>query len=178
MHYLYHAVPHDMRGTILYPLNILKDTQPDLYKNLVKKYIGREDVTLLAPVPPLDCLWNDVLYFSPVHPQEIQQALIEITGNSFHKKKFYQIDPMLLDPQKTTVYLPPLPSEKNQQRPEDFVNYIPQEMEKYSTLPDITKRYYKKAHDLGWTILAYNRVPQILYKGSLDITNIPIITIE
>ena len=178
MNYLYHQVPEDMREAILYPLHTLKEIYPDLYENLIKKYIGREDVTLLAPVPPLSCRWNDVLYFSPVHPQEINQALIDITGSGLKRKKFYKIDPALFDPQKTTVYLPPLPSEKDQQRPEDFTDYIPEELGKYSTLPDITKRYYKKAHDLGWTILAYNRVPQILYKGSLDITNIPIITIE
>lgn len=72
--YLYHKVPPDFVGPILYPLNRLKQRLPDVYARQVKKYQGREAV-LKRRIPHLNCLWNDVLHFSPVHPTQCRAAL-------------------------------------------------------------------------------------------------------
>lgn len=68
--YIYHFKRQNMLGNKLIPLNKLKDIYPDAYKEHVKKYEGREKV-LEKRVPILDCLWNDVLHFSPINPQLI-----------------------------------------------------------------------------------------------------------
>ena len=74
MEVLYHRVPTNMSGTILYPLNELKKLHPELYAEHVKKYEGREQL-LTTEVPPLECLWNDVLHFTAVAPSELKANL-------------------------------------------------------------------------------------------------------
>lgn len=68
--YVYHFKRKNMIGDILMPLNMQKKNFPELYKDHVKKYIGREKL-LTKKIPILDCLWNDVLHFSPINPQLI-----------------------------------------------------------------------------------------------------------
>ncbi|MBI2087070.1 MAG: hypothetical protein HYT69_02770 [Candidatus Zambryskibacteria bacterium] len=68
MEYLYHQIPKNMFGTLLYPLNVLKETHPEIYAEHAKKYVGREQL-LTATVPPLNCLWNDVLHFTAIAPR-------------------------------------------------------------------------------------------------------------
>jgi len=68
-------VPKKMKGKILYPLNVLKKKYPTLYKKEVQKYDGRKKV-LQGKIPsPFNCLWNDVLHFSPVEPSKVMNAL-------------------------------------------------------------------------------------------------------
>jgi hypothetical protein len=74
--HVYHWRRPDLRGTVLYPLNLLASVHPDLYDTEVKKYVGREDL-LTFRVPYLDVLWNDVLHTSTVHPSTIRLALEE-----------------------------------------------------------------------------------------------------
>lgn len=76
MEHVYHWRRPDLRGTVLYPLNLLASVHPDLYDTEVKKYVGREDL-LTFRVPYLDVLWNDVLHTSTVHPSTIRLALEE-----------------------------------------------------------------------------------------------------
>ncbi len=68
--YIYHFKRKNMVGDKLIPLNKLKDIYPEAYNEHVKKYDGREKL-LKKRVPILDCLWNDVLHFSPINPQLI-----------------------------------------------------------------------------------------------------------
>ena len=71
MIYLYHSVPKNLEGSILYPLNTLKGKHPDIYEQQVSKYVGREHIKEQR-IPILDCLWNDVLHFSAVNPKEVK----------------------------------------------------------------------------------------------------------
>jgi len=59
-YFLYHLVPKNIRGDILYPLNILKSIYPDIYQYQVNKYFGREYI-IEQRIPLFNCLWNDVL---------------------------------------------------------------------------------------------------------------------
>lgn len=63
-----------MQGEVLYPLNALKSVMPEVYDRQVRKYKGRERV-LKELIPPLDCLWNDVLHLSPINPQIIVNTM-------------------------------------------------------------------------------------------------------
>ncbi len=74
--YLYQRVSVNLQGNMLLPLNELKQVYDNLYQLHVKKYRDREGV-LERRVLPLDCLWNDVLHLSPIHPHKIKKASIE-----------------------------------------------------------------------------------------------------
>lgn len=174
MDYLYHAVPLEMSGTTLYPLNVLKLKYPSLYQKEADKYAGRETV-MQKPVPILDCLWNDVLHFSAVHPAEIKKVLIEAGFANSPTRDFYQVNPRTLSPEQTVIYLYSTASiEVNVQ---DFIEYDPTLLSKLSVVPPGTKAYYKEMFMHGMKPLRYHLVPHILYRGVLDVTGIPIISV-
>ena len=51
----------------------MKDQHPAVYEEHVKKYKGRERL-LRREIPLLNCLWNDVLHISPIHPQLVMDT--------------------------------------------------------------------------------------------------------
>ena len=72
-----------MEGETLYPLNKLKDVYSNIYEEARSKYKGREAV-MRHKIPYLNCLWNDVLHLTVVHPQKLKDALG--TDNNFVKE--------------------------------------------------------------------------------------------
>ncbi len=171
MSYIYHGVPKNLTGNILYPLNVIKEKFPELYVEKAKKYVGREHV-MEQKIPILNCLWNDVLHFSSVNPKALKEALVE-SGLKDFPMSFYQIDPTLLDSANTVVYL----YTSKQKTDNDFIPYDPNEVEKFSKVPQATKDYYKEIISSGGNPLMYHLIPHILHKGPLDISNMPIITV-
>lgn len=176
MIYLYHSVPKNLQGNILYPLNALKEKHPDIYEQQVSKYVGREHITKQR-IPILDCLWNDVLHFSAVNPKEVKQALAEAGRNPDFKMSYYQVDPKLIEPKNAIVYLYTHTDNKDKMNEENFASYNPDEVAKFSSMPQATKDYYKEMIDKGERPLLYHRIPHIPYKGTLDITDLPIISV-
>jgi len=90
--YVYHRVPDDLKGHILSPLNQLKSVYPSLYVTKAAHYQNREAM-MQARLPILDCLWTDVLHFSPVHPGKVQQALAE-AGFIRKPRRYFEVDPL------------------------------------------------------------------------------------
>lgn len=173
MNYLYHRVPDCMSGTILYPLNVLREKYPAVYECAAGKYVGREHL-MQEKIGPLNCLWNDVLHFTAVDPNDIKQAIIQ-AGRNFHGS-YYQIDPNLIDSKNAIVYLY-TDNQPNKPNKNDFVEYDPSEIWKYSNMNQDTKDYYKETIAKGNRPLIFHRIPHILYKGSIDVGNVKIITI-
>lgn len=173
--YLYHRVPEDMKGNILHPLNILKDINPELYLVKAKKYSNREHV-MQQFIPTLECAWNDVLHFSVINPKELKEALVE-SGMKPKEMKFYQIDPSLLDPKNTTIYIFKYKEKGDKMNPENFIDYDPDYLDEHTILPETTKNYYKEIFKKGEKPLVFMGVSHILYKGSIDISNLPVITV-
>lgn len=176
MNYLYHLVPGDIQDNTLYPLNELKTRYPDIYKQQASKYVGREYI-MQQKIPILDCLWNDVLHFSAVHPKDIKQALIE-SGQDFNfKMNYYQIDPKLIDPKNAIIYLYSHKNSEDKMNKENFTSYKPDELIKFSSVPFATKDYYRQMISEKKRPLLYYKIPHIFYKGILDINNLPIISV-
>lgn len=173
--FLYHRVPEKMEGNILYPLNELKDVYEDAYAREVKKYEGREHV-MEKIIPTLDAAWNDVLHFSPIHPSELKKALEE-AGLNPQEMKFYQIDPSLLDSRKTTIWLFKDGTNEEKMKPEQFVAYTSSAVKEHSVLPQETKEYYGRMAETGQKHLTFIGIPHILHKGSIDISNLPVIAV-
>ncbi len=174
--YLYHEVPKDLEGDTLYPLNVLKEKYPEIYDKKVAKYEGRQEV-LNWNIPPLNCLWNDALHLTAVHPRAVKEALEEAGYMGKYEVTCYEIDPTLLDPKNTIVYLYINERAKDGPDPKDFVEFHPNDMEKYSDIPEYTKNYYKRLFIGGEKPRVYPWVPHILYKGSIDVRNLSIVKV-
>ena len=173
--YLYHGVPPDMQGTVLHPLNSLKDKNPELYLSKAEKYKDRKHV-MEQFIPTLKCAWNDVLHFSAINPVELKKALVE-AGMNPREMKFFQIDPSLLDPRQTTIYLYQEKTNEDKMNPKNFVEYDPEKLEEYSALSQYTKDYYKEKFSKGERPLMFVGVPHILHKGSIDVSDLPVIVV-
>jgi len=173
MSYLYHAVPKNLQGSILYPLNELKEKHPDNYKKQLSKYVGRERI-IQQRIPVLDCLWNDVLHFSAVNPIDIKQALVEAGRKPDFTMSYYKIDPKLIEPKNAVVYLYAQVDIKDKMNRENFVPYNPDRVINFSKMPQDTRDYYKEMVSQGLRPLLYHKIPHILYRGTLDTANLPI----
>lgn len=160
-----------MQGEVLFPLNTLKNTHPDLYEKEASKYVGREQI-MQHKLPVLNCLWNDVLHFSAVHPSEVRQALIEAGRTKSFDIEFFEVDPHLLTTENTIVYLYKHSNMADKLKEDNFAKYNPDDMAQYSALPQETKDYYKEMLSQGKNPLLFHRVPHILFKGSLDTSKI------
>jgi hypothetical protein len=176
--YVYHWVPVDLLGDVLYPLNQLKSLYPSLYVTKAAKYQNREAV-MQARLPLLDCLWNDVLHFSPVHPSKVQEALAE-AGFGRKLRRYYEVDPLAkgFNATNTVVFLHQrLNLEKFELEAADFRAFNPTELSTLGEIPDATRTYYRQMFEQGKRPLVYLYVPHILYQGRLDISDVNIIEV-
>lgn len=162
-----------MRGDRLYPLNEIKDIFPEIYDEAIKKYKDREFV-MEQKIPFLNCLWNDVIHLSAVNPAEIKELLSEI-GGEMKARRFYQIDPYLLEKEKTIIYLHAHKIYEEKLDQKNFTQYNPEKVFEYSIIPEETKKYYKREIAAGNRPLLWHRIPHFFYRGSLDITKLKIL---
>jgi len=176
MNYLYHRVPKNVRGNILYPLNAIKEIHPEIYEQEVSKYNGREHIAR-QQIPVLNCLWNDVLHFSAVNPKEVKHALIEAGKNPDFIMNCYQVDPKLIAPENAIVYLYAHTDDKDKLNENNFASFDPDEVAKFSPMPQATKDFYKEMIRTGGRTFLFHRIPHILYRGTIDITDLPIVSV-
>jgi len=174
MQYVYHGLPEQMIGNELIPLNQMHRGHPELRDKYLEKYKGREEI-LERKIPLLDCLWNDVVQFLPVHPRkvfELQKKLGIIPEVPAYK--FFEIDLSLLDPRKTVVFFKDAPGEENA-----IVKWL-SDVDFTSTqeIPPATIAYYKTLVGTGELPFNYQFIPHIVHRGSVEITGAEIITIN
>lgn len=167
--FVYHRKVENLRGSVLYPLNQLKEVYPDLYEAHVQKYAGREHVLETRIPPPLDCLWNDVLHFTAVDPVTLYSNLARAGYNpgEFVHKEWFEVPVSLLEPEKTVACLYRrdvrlIPEAR------DFSPFNPGKMEEYAAVPEATIEYYKEQKALDRRPLFFHLVPHILFKGTID----------
>src|SRR3989344_3386852 len=173
MDYLYHRVPKNMSGTILYPLNILKKIKPDIYAEQAKKYDGREQL-LEVEILPLKCLWNDVLHFTAVSPTELKTNLAK-AGIEIDPISFYKIPASMIEGEGSIAFIYRRdvvlqPSFK------EYEPFNPDRMSFYRQVPRKTIEYYKEKHTEGIRPLLFHLVPHILYKGNVETKGLEIVT--
>ena len=175
--YIYHRVVDNMQGDILYPLNQLKNIYPEAYATHLKKYEEREHL-LSTKIPILDCLWNDVLHFTAIHPKILFENL-EKSGFKAEElvwKRWFEVPIEALDPENTIVCLyrrdvSIIPQAR------DFHRFDLNKFSEYATVPPETIEYYKQQKAEGARPLFFHRVPHILYKGIIDTTGFRIIEV-
>ena len=126
-------------------------------------------------MPLLDCLWNDVLHLSPVHPSEVVAALAA-AGFEDDRRRFFEIDAGLLDPARTVAFLNSTDRE-HRFDPEQWSWFDPSMVARLSSLPELTRAYYAECAREGWTPLRFAYVPHVLFRGSLDVSDSPVILV-
>lgn len=182
MQYLYHHLPNDLQGDVLYPLNELKSRLPDVYAKEFSKYTGREHITRQR-IPVLnDCLWNDVLFLTALNPQELFDARREAGWHAIAPQKYLKIDPNTLDTTKLGIFLFNVkPDDADTSLGvDDFTAYNYDDLRKYATVPEATKDYFRHELKAGAPRirLFYRYVPHILYRGPISVANAEIITVH
>lgn len=175
MPFVYHMVPNDMRGHVLFPLNDLKKRFPDLYAEEAKKYEGRARI-MDQRVFPLNCLWNDVLHLTAVEPAELVRALVTSGRKAEEPLSFFKIHIARLDPSLLTVFLFTQTERGSTPGPDEFTPYDPNYHTEYATIPEITKDYFRQMYVEGKKPLRFKNVPHILYKGPIDVTGTEILS--
>jgi len=167
--FIYHKVPDDMQGDVLYPLNELKDRLPETYAIQVAKYKDREWL-LQREILPLSCLWNDVLHFTPVHPRLIYTSLRQ-AGFKYPSTRFFEFDYTRWDPDGCAIMFFSGGEDRSYHlgRPCDFTNI--------DMLPSETEAYYRECYSQKANPLLFSGIPHVLYKGSVDIKNCTVIEV-
>ncbi len=162
-----------MAGTTLYPLNVLKETRPEVYNEHVKKYEGRERL-LTTEIPPLHCLWNDVLHFTAVAPSTLKANLakadIELPSVGWFKV------PVSLIQEENSIAFTYRRDEDLIPKFKEYEPFDPARIETYRIVPQETIEYYKQKKAEGVRPLLFHLVPHILYKGSLDTKDLEIVS--
>lgn len=176
MTFIYHWVPKDIRGDVLYPLNILAQSHPEVAEKHIQKYKDRGSRVLEQYVPILNCLWNDVLHFSITDPQRVVDEL----GKFGEKREFifYKVDPHLLESGKTVLFINREREPGTLPRVEEFIAYDPNDLEKWNYFPEETSQYYEKRYAEGKTPLVYHGLPHVLYKGNLSVSDLEIVKFQ
>lgn len=96
-----------LKGDRLIPLNSLKEFHPNLYNEYSKKYFDRPErkKLLTRQIPKLNCLWNDVLHFLPLHPYYVYEALTSLGIKTKQDQLFFKIPIEKLKNNKNAYYL-------------------------------------------------------------------------
>lgn len=176
--YVYHFVPDNMEGTILYPLNVLKYINPGIFQVAVKKYEGRE-IIMDRNIPVLDCTWSDVLFFSTVYPGKIKEFMNSYNKGGKINWTFYKIPIDDLDPKNLIIYKSGILGNDKNIEGGCIENYNPNTFDNYSEMTEITKNYLIKAFakpEPGF--LLFHGAVHVLYKGNVDVSRYEVINLK
>ena len=176
MKYVYHFKRPSMEGDTLYPLNRLKEIYPETFNNHASKYKGRE-VLMDRTLPLLNCLWNDVLHLSPIHPQKILDSW-EKHGLKLGLKDFpvYKIPLDQLDQNKIIYFDPHVGEYGNFEFSDEQVR--PFNLEEYQEQKEVSKLQidiWKKDRAEGRQMFWFSHTTHVLYQGVIDISSLDII---
>lgn len=165
-----------MVGETLYPLNQLERIDAPAAISARTKYASRENL-MAVRIPILDCLWNDVLHLSPVHPSKIRKALNE-TGHlrEAGSLRFYAIAPAALQPGKAVFFRHSKDvSPQYDFLESDFVPFDPLRYREMSDIPKAQRQEYIKKRGEGQIPLFWSRTPHVFYRGPICVRGLEII---
>jgi hypothetical protein len=158
--YLYHCVPKMMEGTRLYPLSRLEQESPAHYREALAKYTKREHLPDMA-VPLLNCKRRDTIFLTAIEPGILRQALAK--AGHVHTRQYYEIELTQLDFSATAVMVYRV-GDRHCYKP-----FAEGDAAQYARIPTCTEEYYDKCRIEGYAPFLHHGIPQILYRGSIDI---------
>ncbi|MGI9281721.1 MAG: hypothetical protein ACR2PX_19115 [Endozoicomonas sp.] len=166
---LYHRVPETMKFDRLLPLNKLEQKDEELYKENNWKYLHRLELKKKM-VPHLNCLWNDVIHMTPVHPSAVNAALKRAGYTPGNNSRWFEICPEKLNFSKknSVIFLYPDKQLNYLESPEE--DYLPFEINKLEgleVLRDEVEDYYRESKAKDERPMTFHLVPHVLYQGEL-----------
>ncbi len=166
---VYHLKHRQLHGDYLRPLNELQQLAPEIHAAQVKKYRGRE-VLQERRVPYLDCLWNDVLFFSSVHPRHIRDGFIA-AGQQWPGLEWFAADTVALQfsPENTVVFTSAMTRKKGEFGIDksEFRPFQPEMLPSLREMRQVTLDYYKEAAAAEEPLFAWHGLPHILHRGRI-----------
>lgn len=168
---LYHRARRDVRGDRLRPLSGLREAFPDVYAREVAKYEGREalrDERVLT----LDCGWTDVLFFSPVHPGPLLDA-VRAGGRGVPPIRFWALRADALEPEKTCIhFVRPWPGgQYAPPAPQDYAPYTAQTLSQVS-VPTAATLARLRQLPAGAPLILWSDVSHVLYRGEVPLARL------
>ena len=183
MAFVYHGVPSEMVGEMLYPLNQLAKISPDAYRLQKSKYLGREAV-LDARISTTGLLFNDTIHCAPLHPNLLFAARASLgfdpprvspqraygDGRFFeipveriivHPVLWYRWEMLWINgaPGEDVPIVPPL---------DEFEPFDPK---RYRALAEVTPAhltYLRRMKQEGKRPLLFVHIPHVLVAGPID----------
>lgn len=179
--YVYHMVPREMVGQELMPLNRLGAMYPDLYERYAKKYFDHPErpKLLMKEIPQLNCLWNDVVHFLPIHPSHLYKALTELDIETKENLMFYQIPIQKLAANQNAMYLY---SKERYNGPagaiaaEDIILLSLHDYRELEQLPAATIDYFQTEKGKGKNFGLFAYVPHLFSLGNVNVDDAEIIS--
>ncbi|TFB12811.1 group-specific protein [Filobacillus milosensis] len=164
-----------MQGNDLIPLNKIKNEYPNLYEKYTKKYQGERENLLKRKIPKLDCLWNDVVHFLPLHPYHVFNELDNLGIEVKKDLHFFKIPAYKLNKKSSALY---------HYRPENWngpgqhiydeeisiIEHI-EDFKELTSIPKETVNYYKEENQKGNKFGLFHFIPHLLIKEGLSIDN-------
>ncbi|MDR6550415.1 hypothetical protein J2736_001598 [Paenibacillus qinlingensis] len=178
--FIYHAVPKQMIGTKLKTLNEIKKTNPELHELYIDKYKPNRLMLLERRIPKLDCLWNDVIHFLPIHPKLVYNGLVEAGAKPGVHRFFYKI-PLSTISSEASIALYKYSKDKFKGINDEVDNSEIELLEaqgyrELKQLPLETIDYYKIQISSGNKFFGlYHFVPHVFIKGEVDVEHAEII---
>jgi hypothetical protein len=169
---LYHSPLRRAAGDELLPLNLLHDRHPEIYRQHRRRYDGREWV-LDQRVPPLNCTWGDVVFFSPVDSTLIFEALHE-SGRTTGIPDSWTMDAGLLDPASTCIRLMRMSRTGPEAKPADADDFLPYTTGTLRAVSRVTHAALERLRQLGpdEPLLPWVDVPHVLHRGPVPLRHL------
>lgn len=176
---LYHRVPKGLVGEELYPLNELKTVYPEIAKFQLQKYRNRMGLTEQR-IPSTNWLWNDVIHFSPVHPEKVVNQLTKCGFSKSIQSYWFEIEPSEFNFNQTNslVFLHNREKSDFTFNESEFEVYDESRISLYTEVPEHTTRYFEQSIRQGINPLMFGGIPHILHYGSINIGNVRIIEVS
>lgn len=166
MAFVYHLVPPEMVGQELVPLNELRNNAPQLYERRRRYYQGREHVMDTRIALLGNCRWNDVLFFTPIHPAKFRAALPARFDWSL---RFFEVAVSALDPTRMAFMLAGRSAKQ-----ERFAPFDATLLEKYRNIPEHTYAYYAHCAKKRMCPRPFLGTTHVLFRGTLDVSGLRI----
>ncbi len=179
--FLYHLCAPDMRGSLLYPLNELRQRLPDVYAREREKWAGRESV-LEFVVPGLGVPWANTVNLSTLDPRLLVEARarLGVPVSRLLARRLVRIPlerlagraAVRLDSQ--THWINSSPGEDVPLEPpsEAFSAFDPDSYEETLEVPPLHLEYLERQRVRGQVALGFVFVPHVLVAGSVDLSGL------
>lgn len=168
--YLYHHVPQGQIGSVLYPLNQLKEKYPDIYKKQFAKYdnIKEKDVYIAD-----FGYWNDCINLMPVRPDLVKEELEKYGHDTNWDWTFYRIDAAQLDTSKLIILVMTDSDGKLERK---FMPFTKEAFGVYCHIGEATRDVFKRAKENGEQPNTFARVPHVLYRDSISTKDLEVVS--